>query len=79
VWTAPDPAKQGAHGAVPQYVHVVDAVGAGGHPGDQARCLQVRVYPGWGGDREVLADQGGQAVVLGKLIAAARVSTSVSV
>ena len=37
-----DPAEQHIHGAVPQQVHVIDAVRPGGHPGDQAGDLQLR-------------------------------------
>jgi len=39
----PDAAEQRAHRAVPQQAHVIDAVRARRHPGDQARHLQVRV------------------------------------
>ena len=39
----PDAAEQRAHRAVPQQVHVIDAVRARSHPGHQARHLQVRV------------------------------------
>jgi len=51
---------------VPQPVHVIDAVRAGGHPGDQAERLQVRVHPGSRGDPDVLADQRGQAAPFGQ-------------
>ena len=40
----PDPAEQHVHRAVPQQVHVIDRVRARGHPGDQARDLQMRVH-----------------------------------
>ncbi len=39
----PDPAEQARHRAVPQQVHVIDAVRACGHARDQARDLQLRV------------------------------------
>ena len=52
-----DPAEQGVHRAVPQHVHVIDAVRARGHPGDQARDLQVRVDAALAGRRDVLRDQ----------------------
>ena len=60
----PDPAEHLRHGAVPQHVHVIDAVRPGGHPRDQAGDLQVRVHPGPAGDRDVLADQVRQAAAL---------------
>ena len=60
----PDPAEQVRHRAVPQHVHVIDAVRPGGHPRDQAGHLQVRVHPGPAGDRDVLADQVRQAAAL---------------
>ena len=56
-----DPAEQGPHRAVPQHVHVIDAVRAGGHPGDQARDLQVRVHPAVPARPDVLRDQVRQA------------------
>ena len=40
-----DTAEQGIHRAVPQQVHVIDAVRAGRHARDQAGNLQVRVHP----------------------------------
>ena len=52
-----DPAEQRAHRAVPQQVHVIDAVRAGRHPGDQARDLQVRVDPALPARADVLRDQ----------------------
>jgi hypothetical protein len=35
--------EQPAHRAVPEQVHVIDRVGAGHHPRDQGRDLQVRI------------------------------------
>ena len=52
-----DAAEQRAHRAVPQQVHVIDAVRPGGHPGDQARHLQVRVDPAFAARPDVLRDQ----------------------
>ena len=40
-----DPAEQGAHRAVPQHAHVIDAVRARRHARDQGRDLQARVLP----------------------------------
>jgi hypothetical protein len=51
-----DAAEQRAHRAVPQQVHVIDAVRPGGHPGDQARDLQVRVHPAFPARADVLRD-----------------------
>ena len=45
----PDPAEQRRHRAVPQQVHVVDAVRPGDHPGHQAGHLQLRRSPRTGG------------------------------
>ena len=56
-----DPAEQRCHRAVPQQVHVIDAVRARGHPGDQARDLQVRVDAALAARRDVLRDQVRQA------------------
>jgi hypothetical protein len=39
-----------------QQVHVVDAVTAGGHPGDQAVGLDLREHPGLRGDLNVVTD-----------------------
>jgi hypothetical protein len=52
-----DAAEQRAHRAVPQQVHVIDVVRAGGHPGDQARHLQVRVDSAVAARADVLRDQ----------------------
>jgi hypothetical protein len=41
----PDPAEQRAHRAVPQHVHVIDAVRARGHARDQGRHLQCALTP----------------------------------
>ena len=53
----PDAAEQRAHRAVPQQVHVIDAVRARRHPGDQARDLQVRVDAAFPARADVLRDQ----------------------
>ena len=53
----PDSAEQRAHRAVPQQVHVIDAVGACRHPGDQARHLQVRVDAAFPARADELRDQ----------------------
>ena len=52
-----DPAEQGAHRAVPQQAHVIDRVRPGGHPGDQAPDLQMRVDAALAARRDVLRDQ----------------------
>ena len=52
-----DPAEQGVHRAVPQQVHVIDAVRARGHPGDQAPDFQVRIDAALAARRDVLRDQ----------------------
>jgi len=46
---------------VPQQAHVVDRVGAGDHPCDQRRDLQVGVATAGPGDPNVLTDQALQA------------------
>ena len=56
-----DPAEQDVHRAVPQQVHVIDAVGARGHARDQARDFQVRVDPALAARRDVLRDQARRA------------------
>ena len=53
--------KDGAHRAVPQQGHVVDAVGAGDHPGDQRAHLRPGVGALVGRHAEVLVGQRGQA------------------
>ena len=55
-----DPAEQGAHRAVPQHVHVIDAVRARRHARDQGRHLQARVHPALAGRADVLRDQLGR-------------------
>ena len=52
-----DPAEQPVHRAVPQHVHVIDRIRARGHPGDQARDLQMRVDAALAARRDVLRDQ----------------------
>jgi hypothetical protein len=42
---------------VPQQVHVIDRVRARGHPGDQARDLQVRINAALCARPDVLRDQ----------------------
>ena len=59
-----DTAEQGVHRAVPQHVHVIDAVRARGHPGDQARDFQVRVEAALAARRDMLRDQVRQAGAL---------------
>jgi hypothetical protein len=59
-----DPAGQGVHRAVPQHVHVIDAVRARGHPGDQAPGFQVRIDAALAARRDVLRDQVRQAGAL---------------
>jgi len=61
---APNPAEQPVHPAVPQQVHVIDAVRASDHPRDQTRDLQVRVRATPGGQRQLGCDQLGQAATL---------------
>jgi hypothetical protein len=56
----PDPAEQRAHRAVPQHVHVIDAVRARGHARDQGRHLQVRVDAALLAGTDVLRDQARQ-------------------
>ena len=53
----PDPAEQVRHRAVPQQVHVLDAVRPGGHARDQARDLQLRVDPARPAGPDMLSDQ----------------------
>ena len=53
----PHPGEQPAHPAVPQQAHVVDRVGPGDHPRDQARDLQMGVGPTRRADPHVLGDQ----------------------
>ena len=53
----PDAAEQGAHRAVPQQVHVIDRIGPGGHPGDQARDFHLSVDPALAARPDVLRDQ----------------------
>ena len=55
------PAEQGIHRAVPQQVHVLDAVRPGRHARDQARDLQVRVDAALPARPDVLRDQAAQA------------------
>ena len=63
----PHPAEQPAHRAVPQQVHIVDAVRPGDHPGDQRRHLQMRVHPTRLAQRQRLPGQPGQPARLGQL------------
>ncbi len=60
----PDPAEQPVHPAVPQQVHVINAVRPSDHPRDQPRDLQVRVRATPGGQRQLGCDQLGQAATL---------------
>jgi hypothetical protein len=53
----PDAAEQGAHRAVPQQLHVIDAVRARGHARDQARHLDRRVDPAFPTRPDMLRDQ----------------------
>ena len=53
----PDPAEQHRHRAVPQQVHVIDAVRPGDHPGRQARHFQVRVHAALMAHPDMLAGQ----------------------
>jgi hypothetical protein len=53
----PYPVKQIRHRPVPQHVHVIDAVGARCHPGNQAADLHLGAHPARSGDRNVAADQ----------------------
>ena len=53
-----DPAEQRRHRAVPQQVHVIDAVRPGDHPGGQAGHLQVRVHPAPAADPDMLCRPG---------------------
>jgi hypothetical protein len=62
----PDAAEHLWHGAVPQDIHVIDAVRPGGHPRDQAGDLQVRVHAGPAGNPDVLAGQVRQAAAPGQ-------------
>ena len=62
----PDPTEQPVHPAVPQQIHVIDAVRTGDHPGDQGGDLQVRVHPTQHGQCELAGDQVGQATPLGQ-------------
>jgi hypothetical protein len=57
--------KQHIHRAVPQQVHVLDAVRAADHPGDQAGNLQLGVDPARGARPDLICDQPGQAGSLG--------------
>jgi hypothetical protein len=57
----PDPAEQRGQGAVPQHVHVIDAVRAGDHPGHQAPSLHRRVHPARPADPDMLPYQLTQA------------------
>ncbi len=50
----PDAAGQRGHRAVPQQAHVIDRIRPGGHPGDQARHLQVRADPALAARPDVL-------------------------
>jgi Tn3 transposase DDE domain len=56
----PDAAEQRGHRTVPQQVHVIDRIRSGGHPGHQARDLQVRVDAALAARPDVLSDQIGQ-------------------
>ncbi|OBA72006.1 hypothetical protein A5777_11640 [Gordonia sp. 852002-10350_SCH5691597] len=55
-----------AHRAVPQYCHVVDAVGAGHHARDQREHLAIRVGALIGGHAQMLAGQPRQAGLFGQ-------------
>jgi hypothetical protein len=57
----PDPAEQRRHRAVPQQVHVIDAVRARDHPSSQAGELQAGVHPAPVADPDMLVHQGSQA------------------
>lgn len=65
-----DVAEQMLHAARAQQVDIVDAVGAGAHPGDQGEQFRARVRcPGRdlrGGDRNLLGEQVRQAGVFGQ-------------
>jgi hypothetical protein len=52
-----DIGEQPTHSAVAQQVHVVDAVGAGDHPGDQREDLRSGVDPAAGGDPQPIGQQ----------------------
>jgi hypothetical protein len=61
-----DAAEQRAHRAMPQGDHVIDAVRPGGHPGDQARHLQVCVDAAVAARPDVLRGQVRQPGALGE-------------
>ena len=60
-WTAPGSREQVRQGAVAQQIHVLDAVRPGGHPGDQAPDLQIRVDAAVAARADVLGGQVRQA------------------
>ena len=53
----PHPGEQPPYRPVPQQRHVIDRVGAGDHPGDQGRDLQVRVDPNGLAQLDLVGDQ----------------------
>ena len=61
-----DPAEQHIHRAVPQQVHVIDAVRPADHPGDQAGNLQLGVDPARAAGPDLLRDQLGEPGPLGQ-------------
>jgi len=63
----PDPGEQPTHRAVTQQRHVIDRVGPGDHPGNQARDLQVGVDPSGLGQLDMLPDQALQTGTFGQL------------
>jgi len=59
-WPGADPAEQRRHRAVPQQVHVIDAVRTRDHPSSQAGDLQAGVHPAPVADPDRLVHQGSQ-------------------
>jgi len=62
----PDPAEQRIHRAVPQQVHILDAVRPADHPGDQAGNLQLGVDPARAAGPDLLRYQLGEPDPLGQ-------------
>ncbi len=62
----PDAGEQPVPPAMPQQVHVIDGVGAGDHPGDQRRDLQVRIRAAPRRQRELRGDKLRQSAALGE-------------
>jgi len=62
-----DPVERQRHSAVAEQVHVVDAVGAGDHPGQQCRNLDCRVRTGYVFDVEFLVDEVVEMKPIGEL------------